>query len=83
MVRDDDPIYKQMLDTIEIARAHGIIPSAIHSTPLGIPIVESADVPKGTLMILPPKRKRWACEMTPRWDDESRRTVFVVNIKRE
>jgi hypothetical protein len=84
MTPDDmanDPIYKTLIAAIEQAEAHNITPISVSVGPFGIPIIESHDVPTGTIMILEPKRDRYDLEITSQYDDENGRPIFVATLK--
>ena len=73
----EDPVYKAMIRAIEQAKEHNITPISVHVGPFGIPLIESADVPKGTIMLLQPKQS----SLEARWDEELQRTVYVASFK--
>lgn len=78
--RANDQIYKTLIAAIEQAKAHNITPISVPVGPFGIPVIESADVPKGVIMILEPKRGRY--KITARGVvDETGCTVFVATLK--
>jgi len=79
MTHDKDSIYKKMTDAIEQAKEHNIVPISISIGPFGIPIVESSDVPKDTIMLLEPKRHKFET-LSQHWNEEGR--FFHLKIAR-